>query len=487
VRLLDRMLSRSDYWEGMSSGAAVLTTTYGSPDRESILPQLTGAAQASFGSNSPVFSAIMVRISLLSQAVFRLQSVADKKLFGDQRLSVLEHPWPDGTAGDLIGRCEQDVSLAGNAFIWKAADDLLVRLRPEWVTIISELVPDPLGRQYRQVLGYWFDPPKLGVPGGPMSFGEPQFFTADEVAHWAPIPDPSASFRGMSWLTPIIRDLAADTGLTDYKVKYLSNAASPNLLIRYTQKLQPGTIDSLRERMQARYGGVDNSFKTLVLDQGADATVIGNSLQQMNFESVQQAGAERILGAANVPGVLIGMEPLTGVGRAYVEVVRRFADFWATPQWASLCGALQKLVPGMPPAGIRLWYDDTDISALQEGGMQQAQINLVHAQALLTLAQAGYTRESAVEAVRSSDLTQLEAAEVPPPQFNNPVPPEDDQQAVMPGVQQTQHLLPGGGGSSTTKPLPAGSSPRLAIGTTSPGDGGNSTRPSGRPASVRRN
>ena len=38
MRLLDRWIRR-DYWEGLSSGAAVLTTTYGGPDREAILPQ----------------------------------------------------------------------------------------------------------------------------------------------------------------------------------------------------------------------------------------------------------------------------------------------------------------------------------------------------------------------------------------------------------------------------------------------------------------
>ena len=88
----------------------------------------------------------------------------------------------------------------------------------------------------------------------------------------------SADFRGMSPLTPVTRDLAGDDGMAAYKVKYLTNAASPNLLIKYAQKLQPSTVDSLRERMAARYGGPDNAGKTLILDQGADITLVGNSL-----------------------------------------------------------------------------------------------------------------------------------------------------------------------------------------------------------------
>ena len=53
--------------------------------------------------------------------------------------------------------------------------------------------------------------------------------------------------------------------------------------------------------MAARYGGPDNAGKTLVLDQGADVTVVGNSLSQMDFSGVSAAGIERILAAAGVP------------------------------------------------------------------------------------------------------------------------------------------------------------------------------------------
>src|SRR5262249_36279217 len=237
--------------------------------------------------------------------------------------------------------------------------------------------------------------------------------TPAEVVHWAPIPDPTATFRGMSWLTPVLRDAQADTGMTAYKNKYLERAATPNLIIKYSQKLQPGTIDSLRERLTARYGGVDNAYRTLILDQGADLTPVGNNLQQMDFSNVQQAGADRVLAASGVPAVLIGLEPLRGAGRGYQESVIKFANLWARPQWRSACGALQKLIPGMPPQGVRLWYDTSDIAALQDTETNQAQVALVRAQALLVLAQAGFTHDSAVAFVRSGDAGQLEAAPMP--------------------------------------------------------------------------
>jgi len=328
---------------------------------------------------------------------------------------------------------------------------------------VSELVQVDGGGYYRRPLGYFWEPPKTALDQG-AGFMVP----ADECVHWAPVPDPQADFRGMSPLTPVYRDVLGDDGLVQHKVRYLQNAASPNLLIKYSQKLQPGTVDAIRERVHARYGSANNAFKTLVLDQGADATVIGNSLSQMDFSSVSAAGTERILAACEVPGVLVGLEPLRGAGKGYEESVAAFANLWARPRWRSACGALEQLLD--VPAGNRLWFDTSDIAALQDGEMERGQTALVRGQALLALVQAGYTHESAVVAVESGDLSKLQAGGTGTPGGSAPV----------------QHLLPQPGQPGVTAdPLPS-SLPRLPVGSTSPGDGGNGTRPMPQPSSVRR-
>lgn len=468
MRLLDRLIRRDDgYWEGLASGAAVLTTSYGSPDREPVMPQLAAWAQRANASNAPVFAAILARMALFSSVALQWQAKDDKHLFGTTGLSKVEEPFgPGSTTQMLLARMEQDASIAGNSYTWAApGSGRLVRLRPDWVTIVSEVVDVEPNGWFRRPIGVWFEPPKSAMQQQSQT---PGFMVPwDEVAHWAPLPDPEADFRGMSWLTPVLRDIQSDDGLTVYKIKYLSNNASPNLLIKYAQKLQPGTVDAIRERMAARYGGVNNAFKTLVLDQGADATVIGSNLSQMNFDGVQTAGAERILAAANVPGVLVGMEPLRGAGRGYQESMQKFANIYAEPSWSSACAALAKIVP--PPPGNRLWYDKSDISALQDGLMERGQTALVRAQAILALVQAGYTRESAVIAVNSGDLTKLVANPAAPPPANT----------------QVQHMLPQASPGVTAEPLPS-SMPRLPVGSVSPGDGGNGTRPTPRPMSARR-
>jgi hypothetical protein len=281
-----------DGWggQGPASGASVLMTSYGQSGSEPILPALMNNTAGAYGANAIVFGAILARLMLFSEATFAFRDLTDKHLFGgfetDGRtmgarlLRKLENPWPNGTTGELLARMIQDVDLTGNCYI-RDAGTQLVRLRPDWVTIVSELVPDDMGRPFRKVVGYHYDPPQTGPDEGP-----PVLFDASEVAHWSPIPDPWAHFRGMSWLTPVLREVAADQAMTTHKIRYLQNAASPNLLVKYSQKLGKDTVARIQATIEARHGGVDNAFRTMVLDEGADVTVIGNSFEQMSFSTV---------------------------------------------------------------------------------------------------------------------------------------------------------------------------------------------------------
>ena len=200
MRLWDRLIRRAGYWGW--PGAAVLTTTYGSPDWARS-PQPAWAQKARLQLDR--FSAFLLRMMLFSEARLCWQALDDKHLFGNTALSLFEHPWgPDSITGDLLARMEQDAGLTGNSYTWAPpGEGRLVRLRPDWVTIITERARVDGGGYYRRRTGYWFEPPK-GVTGQSDGY----FVPADEVCHCAPVPAPQADFRGMSWLTPVIRDVA---------------------------------------------------------------------------------------------------------------------------------------------------------------------------------------------------------------------------------------------------------------------------------------
>jgi phage portal protein BeeE len=445
-----------DGWggQGPASGASVLMTSYGQSGSEPILPALMNNTAGAYGANAIVFGAILARLMLFSEATFAFRDLTDKHLFGgyetDGRttgarlLRKLENPWPNGTTGELLARMIQDVDLTGNAYI-RDAGTQLVRLRPDWVTIVSELVPDDMGRPFRKVVGYHYDPPQTGPDEGP-----PVLFDASEVAHWSPIPDPWAHFRGMSWLTPVLREVAADQAMTTHKIRYLQNAASPNLLVKYSQKLGKDSVARIQATIEARHGGVDNAFRTMVLDEGADVTVIGNSFEQMSFSTVQAAGENRILIASGVPGIVIGSKEglMAATYSNYEQAMRRFADVTMRPLWRSACAALQQLIA--PPAGSRLWFDVSDIAALRQGEKERADTMLVQAQAIAELVKFNFDPASAVATVQSGDVSQLKHTGQPiqimteVPKASPPTVQLPDAGQAGPAIEKPQEALPAG-------------------------------------------
>jgi phage portal protein BeeE len=249
---------------------------------------------------------------------------------------------------------------------------------------------------------------------------EADFYPVGEVADYAPIPDPLAAFRGMSWLTPVLREIDADTQMTDYKRAYLTNAATPNLLIRYDRKIKQDSLDRLSAQLEARHGGVDNAFRTLILDEGADVTPIGHSFEQMAYAATQAAGENRIMVASRVPPIVAGVQ--AGLDAAtysnYTMAMRAFADLWARPSWRLACAALTPLV--QVPGGSKLWYDAANISALQEGEKERADTMAVLASAAMSLVAGGWKKDSIKAALAASDVTLLQDSGMTSVQLQTP-------------------------------------------------------------------
>ena len=214
-------------------------STYGSPQKtEPVGASFRSFTEQGYAGNAIVFSLIAKRMRLFSEVEFTWQRRSTGELFGDRRLRLLEEPWPNADTGELLAHMEQDVSLAGNAFIRNVDGMMLERLRPDLVTIAHGVFEDSGGREFRLPVGYYYSE----TPG---SLDDAVWFDVDEVAHWSPIPDPMARWRGMSWLTPVVREINSDIGMTDYKLQYLENAATPNMILTYPEKVGADVLDRL--------------------------------------------------------------------------------------------------------------------------------------------------------------------------------------------------------------------------------------------------
>lgn len=403
LRHRDGQLSLNDWAEYFTFGGnqyPVMQTTMGRVDQESV-----GATSvAGFKGNGPIFSLVLARLQAFSQVRFqwtRFQGSQPTDLFGSADLSVLERPWPGGTTSDLLARMEIHASASGCAFVTRPRRDRLSILRPDRVTIV-------LGSQTDED-----DPseaPDVEIAGfiHTTSRGKMTLFGPDEVAYYAPIPDPDYRFLGMSWITPVIRDLQADSLATEHKARFFSNAATPNMAIKFDASISFEKVKQFKALLESEHKGAFNAWKTLYLGGGADPVTIGSSFKDMDYAVIQGRAESRLAAAAGVPPSWVGFsEGLQGSSLNagnFNSARRRFSDGTMVHLWTNAATSLEVLLDR--PVGATLWYDPR-VPFMREDAQDLAGIQLQQAQTIVALVRDGYLPDSVVKAVTNNDWSLL--------------------------------------------------------------------------------
>lgn len=386
-----------------------LRTSMATLDEEKVVGSLSGIVK----SNGPTFALMVARLQVFGQARFqwtRFERGEATDLFGSGELRVLERPWPGGVTADLLARMEVDVTTAGNCYIRRLrrtrfAEDRLVRLRPDWVTIIlgsREDVDNPAEAADVEVLGYAYTP--YGAPE------RMQIFTPDQVAHYAPLPDPDALFVGMSWITPVLSDVIGDNLQTEHKRAFLRNAATPNLAIRFDPTVTIEAVKKFKELFEAEHKGALNAWKTLFLGGGADPVVIGKDFKEMDFAITQGKAESRLASAAGVPPSWVGFsEGLQGSSLNagnFTAARRRFGDGTLQHLWRNVAASLEVILD-RPDEGTYLWFATRGIPFLHMDAKDEAEVQTAQGSLIVQFVREGFTPESSVNAVVNNDLARL--------------------------------------------------------------------------------
>lgn len=391
-------------------------TSYTNEPAEPIGETFVDYAHSAYKANGVVYACQMVRTRVFSEARFQFQQLRGGRpgeLFGTDALSILERPWEGGTTGDLLARMILDADLAGNWFA-VILDGEIVRLRPDWVDIVLAPRFGPNGGVVgmRRVGYLYYEGGRDGSASGLFANagGPPEPFLPREVAHFAPSPDPLATYRGMSWLTPVVREIQSDISATRHKLKFFENAATPNVAVKTPMQMTTEQFEEWVDAMDRAHKGVENAYKTLYMANGADATVIGSTMQQLDFKVVQGAGETRIANAAGVHPAVVGLsEGMQGSSLNagnFNAAKRATAQITMRPLWRNAAGSVEMLVPP-PESGARLWYDDRDVEFLREDEKDAAEIRRMDATTLETLSRAGADWDAAVDYVTSGEPTRL--------------------------------------------------------------------------------
>lgn len=416
--------SESPFWSYPDDYPLPFLPTWGlKPDVEQIENDFEGFISGALKSDGIVYACIGTRLSIFAQSRFQWIEYTNGlpgAPFGTPELSLLERPWPGGTTGELLARMEIDASIAGNSY-WTIADDAgrigrsatgpgrrMVRMRPDWVTLhIGSKSGDPYALDAK-VIAIRYEPKPRQL--GDRKPAPPVLLLPNEVCHYSPIPDPEARFRGMSWLTPIIREIEADKAATKHKLKFFQNAATANLAVSLAKEITPEQFKMFVEEMDKQHKGVENAYKTLYTAGGADVTVIGADLKQLDFRSTQGAGETRIAAAAGVHPVIVALsEGMQGssLNAGNFNAARRLsADKTFRYLWQVVAASLGNLLQA-PSDRAELWADLRQVSFLQEDRKDQAEIQRTQAVAIRQLLDAGYDPDAAVRYIQQDDLSVL--------------------------------------------------------------------------------
>lgn len=465
----DMALTLSQYvaqyfsYGGMQYPLGSYTQTIQGTNAEAIDRQFAGYVQGAYKSNGVVFACMLTRLMLFSQARFKFRQIRRRgpgDLFGTPALDVLEHPWTNATTADLLARAIQDVDLAGNFYgvrIVSAGRVTIRRLRPDWTFIVLGSPTASYDGQADEVLsGEAIDVDVLGYgyqPGGPSGHQPLKVFQPNEVCHFAPMPDPLASFRGQSWLEPIVREIEGDIMANVHKLKFFENGATSNTWVTFDPSIGKEKFDEWVRKYKENHEGVLNAYKTLFLGGGATPKVIGADFQQMEFAVTQGHGETRIAAAAGVPPILAGLsEGLSSATYSnYAQARRHFANGTATWLWRNMVGSMATIVP--PPPNSELWYDTSDIPFLALDEKDAVDIRDTQAGTMQKLINSGFEPDTVIDAVTSGDMTRLVhtglvSVQLQPP-GTLPLPDPDATPDATPDVAPAQN-----GKSNGKQPMP---------------------------------
>jgi hypothetical protein len=419
-----KQFTQPPFWQGGGLSHSLGSSSWAA-DRETIEHDFEGYAAKAGKSAGPVFACHYARLRVFADGNFLWRDRTEGQLgpfYDSGELGMLRRPWPGGTLSNLLAWMEVDATYAGNSYETTCDDRgrygnasrggpnrRIVRMRPDWVTLVIGSYSDDPYALDANVVGFIYEPPTWAAAGS-NDKRKPVVLMADEVCHYSPVPDPLARFRGMSWITPVLREIAADKAATKHKLKHFEHGATLQTVVTLDKDVSPDAAKEFVAQFRAGHEGTDNAYKTLFMGGGADVNVIGVDMQKLDFRGIQGGGETRIAAAAGVHPVVVGLsESLAGSSLNagnYSAARRNVADGTLQHLWSEAGSSLETLF-ARPKAKAELCIDKRDVAFVREDAKDIAEIQRTNAAALRQLLDAGYEPDAAVEYLRSDDISRL--------------------------------------------------------------------------------
>lgn len=267
---------------------------------------------------------------------------------------LLEHPNKNQSMRSFLRSMSTHLDVAGNAYIWKQRS--AARL-PVALYLLSPDQVRPIVDATGNVEAYAY-----GV--------EPrvQIIPADDVIHEMAHPDPIDPFRGLSPIAVLARAGDLDNSAIDYLRAFFLNAGIPSGLLKFKTQVGEDEARRVREMWKERYTGPKGWHDVSIIDSDVDYQEIGSKIRTMDLSGVFSATESRICSVFGVPPILVG----TWIGLQsasyanYASARKSFYQETLSPRWASVADRLTVDLAAEFGPDIELYFDLSEIDALQE-------------------------------------------------------------------------------------------------------------------------
>lgn len=143
----------------------------------------------------------------------------------------------------------------------------------------------------------------------------PDFVRPVTLPSWRVLHIPGLGFDGLVGYSPVrlqMQTLAGERAQAEFGWRFFANGARPGVVLKHPGKLTPDAAARLKASWQAMHGGLENSHRTAVLEEGMGLETIGIPPEEAQFLQTRQFTKREIAAFYRVPPQMIGdMETAT--------------------------------------------------------------------------------------------------------------------------------------------------------------------------------
>jgi HK97 family phage portal protein len=158
-------------------------------------------------------------------------------------------------------------------------------------------------------------------------------------------PNPEDPYRGLSVIRAAAVTVDIDNFATNWNRNFFWNSARPDAVLHTEQRLSDEVISRLKNQFRSEYGGLSNSMKMMVLENGLDYKPFQSTVKDMDFLEQQKWSRDKMIAMFGNTKMALGITE--DVNRANADVGEYIQEKKTTePEMQTLVNYLNEyLVP----------------------------------------------------------------------------------------------------------------------------------------------